>query len=62
MRLYTGSDINPTSRDPGLARGASPVVPAGARLLARLVLEHYRGLADLGAAIPRPLSFRALPD
>ena len=34
----------------------------GARLLARLVLEHYRGLADLGAAIPRPLSFRALPD
>jgi DNA-binding MarR family transcriptional regulator len=30
----------------------------GSRVLARLVLEHYRGLAELGAAIPRPLSIR----
>ncbi|HEY6930652.1 MAG TPA: MarR family transcriptional regulator [Thermoanaerobaculia bacterium] len=30
----------------------------GTRLLARLVLEHYRGLAELGAAMPRPLSIR----
>lgn len=34
---------------------------AGSRLLARLVLEHYRGLADLRSAIPRPLSFQLPP-
>jgi DNA-binding MarR family transcriptional regulator len=33
----------------------------GAQVLARLVLEHYRGLAELGAAIPRPLSIRVPP-
>ncbi|HEX7252981.1 MAG TPA: MarR family transcriptional regulator [Thermoanaerobaculia bacterium] len=33
----------------------------GTRLLARLVLEHYRGLAELGAAMPRPLSTRVSP-
>jgi len=33
----------------------------GSRLLARLVLEHYRGLAELDAAIPRPLSIRIPP-
>ena len=31
---------------------------AGARLLARLVLEHYRGLADLRKAIPRQSAFK----
>ena len=34
---------------------------AGSRLLARLVLEHYRGLADLEKAIPRQSSFRVPP-
>ncbi len=35
----------------------------GARLLARLVLEHYRGIAELRRAVPRPGSFRIpLPD
>ena len=34
---------------------------SGSRLLARLVLEHYRGLGELGAAFPRPLSFRVPP-
>jgi DNA-binding MarR family transcriptional regulator len=37
------------------------LTPAGARLLARLVLEHYKGLGELGAAIPRPLPFRVPP-
>jgi DNA-binding MarR family transcriptional regulator len=37
------------------------LTPAGTRLLARLVLEHYQGLADLRTAIPRPLSFRLPP-
>jgi DNA-binding MarR family transcriptional regulator len=34
---------------------------AGARLLARLVLEHYRGLAELRKAIPRQSSFQIPP-
>jgi DNA-binding MarR family transcriptional regulator len=38
------------------------LTPSGGRLLARLVLEHYRGLAELSAAIPRPYSFRVPPE
>jgi DNA-binding MarR family transcriptional regulator len=34
---------------------------AGSRLLARLVLEHYRGLAELRKAIPRQSSFQVPP-
>ncbi len=30
----------------------------GARLLTRLVLEHYRGIAELRRAVPRSLSLR----
>jgi len=33
------------------------MTPRGTRVLARLVLEHYRGIADLRRAVPRPLSF-----
>jgi DNA-binding MarR family transcriptional regulator len=34
----------------------------GARVLTRLVLEHYRVIDDLRTAVPRPLSFRFPPD
>ncbi len=34
---------------------------AGTRLLARLVLEHYQGLAELRKAIPRQASFQVPP-
>jgi DNA-binding MarR family transcriptional regulator len=34
---------------------------AGERLLARLVLEHYRGVAELRKAVPRSLPFRLPP-
>lgn len=34
---------------------------AGARLLARLVLEHYRGLAELRKTIPGQSSFQVPP-
>jgi DNA-binding MarR family transcriptional regulator len=37
------------------------LTPKGARVLARLVLEHYRGVAELRAAVPRPLSFQLPP-
>ena len=37
------------------------LTPAGARRLARLVLEHYSGLSELRTAIPRPLSFQVPP-
>jgi len=37
------------------------LTPAGQRRLAKLVVEHYRGLADLRTAIPRPLSFQVPP-
>jgi len=38
------------------------LTPKGARVLARLVLEHYRVIAELRSAMPRPLSFQFPPD
>jgi DNA-binding MarR family transcriptional regulator len=37
------------------------LTPSGARLIARLVLEHYRGLAELRRAVPRPVAFAIPP-
>jgi DNA-binding MarR family transcriptional regulator len=46
-------------RDAGDARKVRVrLTPSGARLLARLVLEHYRGIAELRRAVPRPVVFR----
>lgn len=37
------------------------LTPSGKRTLARLVLEHYRGLAELRAAVPRSVAFPLSP-
>ena len=45
-------------RDPADRRRVRvALTSAGKRLLARLVREHYRGLAELRAAVPRPVAF-----